>query len=305
MNEQKYLSPQTIEEAISLVSRYTAKAKIIAGGTDLVVQIKKKEVHPQVVISIAGVSALNYIKYDKETGLSIGALTPVSAIEQSDIVKSKFPVLAEAAGTLGSPMIRERATIGGNLCNAAPSADTAPALIVLGAKVKLAGARGERIIPLEEFFKGPGETALKPGEMLTEIQVPNMPPQSGAAYLKQKRRMGADLAVVGVAALVTMTGDICSSDVPYLTNTVNVRINDVKIALGAVAPTPIRAKATEAILKGNNPGEKLLEEACRAAYDECKPIDDCRSTAGYRRELVAVLTKRAVAQAIERVKLEV
>ncbi|MDP2917402.1 MAG: hypothetical protein Q8O16_05675, partial [Dehalococcoidia bacterium] len=122
---------------------------------------------------------------------------------------------------------------------------------------------------------------------------------------KQKRRMGADLAVVGVAALVTMTSDICSSDVPYLTNTVNVRINDVKIALGAVAPTPIRAKATEAILKGNNPGEKLLEEACRAAYDECKPIDDCRSTAGYRRELVAVLTKRAVAQAIERVKLEV
>ena len=252
--------------------------------------MKSREVLPEVVISICGVSDLNYISYDQATGLRLGTLTPISAIESSPIIKSKFPVLAEAAGTLGSPVIRQQATIGGNLCNAAPSADTAPALIVLGAKVKLVSAKGERLIPIEDFFTGPGKTVLKSGEMLTETQIPNMPPQSGAAYVKQKRRLGADLAVVGVAALVVKE---------------NTLLKDVKIALGAVAPTPIRVKKAEAILKGKNPNEKLLEEAGQAASAESKPIDDARSTADYRRQMVAVLTKRAVAQAIEQVKLEV
>ena len=290
MNESKYLSPKTTEEAVSLISRHKAKAKIIAGGTDLVPQMKKGEVSPQVVVSISGVSDLNYISYDQATGLRLGTLIPISAIESSPIIKSKFPMLAEAAGTLGSPVIRQRATIGGNLCNAAPSADTAPALLVLGAKMKLVSTKGERLIPIEDFFTGPGKTVLKSGEMLTEIQIPNMPPQSGAAYVKQKRRLGADLAVVGVATLVVKE---------------NTLLKDVKIALGAVAPTPIRVKKAEAILKGKNPNEKLLEEAGQAASAESKPIDDARSTADYRRQMVAVLTRRAVAQAIEQVKLEV
>lgn len=304
MNESKYLLPKTTEEAISLISRHKARAKIIAGGTDLVAKIKDREVLPEVVIDIGDISDLNYISYDKTEGLKIGTLTTVSAIESSQVIKNKFPALAEAAGTLGSPVVRRQATIGGNLCNAAPSADTAPVLIVLGAQVKLVSSRGERILPIEDFFTGPGKTALKSGEMLAEIQIPNMPPQSGAFYIKQKRRLGADLAVVGVASLVTLASAICSSDMSYITNILDVRIGDIKIALGAVAPTPIRAKKAEAILKGKTPDEKLLEEAARMASSESKPIDDARSTADYRKQMVAILTKRAVTQAIKQVKLE-
>lgn len=290
MNEVKYLSPTSTTEAISILSRYKRKAKIIAGGTDLVARMKQGEAQPEVIVSIAGVADLNYITYDLGTRLRIGALTPVSAIESSPLIKSRFAVLAQAAGTLGSPTIRQRATIGGNLCNAAPSADTAPALMVLGAKVKLSGKDGDRTVPLEHFFTGPGTTVLKYGEMLTEIQIPDMPLQSGAAYVKQKRRLGADLAVVGVAALVVKEG---------------VTIKDARIVLGAVAPTPLRAKEAETILRGKKPDSKLFEEASQAASVACKPIDDCRSTAGYRKELVAVLTQRAIAQAVEQVKLEV
>jgi carbon-monoxide dehydrogenase medium subunit len=185
---------------------------------------------------------------------------------------------------LGTPAIRNQATLGGNLCNAAPSADTAPPLLVLGAKAKIVGKEGEKTVSLGDFFVGPGQTILGQDHLLTEIQVPNILAHSGGAYVKQKRRQGADLAVVGVAALVVMEGKV---------------VKDVRIALGAVAPTPIRAKKAEEILRGKKLDQELLEKCGQTAAGEASPIDDIRGSADYRRELLAVLTKRAITQAIE------
>ena len=288
--ELQYFAPTSIEQAISLLSEYGEKSRIIAGGTDLLAQMKKEIVLPDVLINVKGIRDLDYIDCDETDGLRIGALTTIASIENSSLIRSKFSILAQAASMLGSPTIRNQATIGGNLCNAAPSADTAPALMVLGAKVKIAGVEGEKTVPIKDFFTSPGQTVIKNGEMLTEIQIPTLPLQHGEAYVKETRRRGADLAVVGVAALVIMESDI---------------LRDVKIALGAVAPTPIRAKKAEEILKGKKLGDKLLEEASQAASRESSPIDDARGSADYRRKLIIVLTKRAVKHAVEQIRLEV
>jgi CO/xanthine dehydrogenase FAD-binding subunit len=243
---------------------------------------------PDYLISIGGISELDYIKYDESSGLRIGVLANIVNIADSPLVRSKFNLLAQAASMLGSPSIRNQATLGGNLCNAAPSADTAPPLLVLGAKVKIVGVDGEKVVPLEDFFTGPGQTILGSNHLFTEIQIPNLLPHSGGVYLKQTRSQGADLALVGVAVLVVMEGKI---------------IRDVKIALGAVAPTPIRAKKAEEILKGKKLDDPILEACSRAAVNEAKPIDDVRSSADYRRKLVAVLTKRAMIQAVQQAEV--
>ena len=290
MTLQNYFAPKSVKEALSLLSEYGQKARVISGGTDLLMQMKHREVLPEYVISIGGIAELSFITYDETKGLNIGVLTNVADIANSPLVKRKFSILAQAAGMLGTPTIRNQATLGGNLCNAAPSADTAPSLMVLGAMAKIVGAASEKIIPLENFFTGPGQTILEHGHLLTEIQIPNLSPHSGGAYLKQTRRQGADLAVVGVAALVVMDGEI---------------VRDVKIVLGAVAPTPIRAKRAEAILRGHRIDDKRLEESSQAAMHEAKPIDDVRGSADYRRTLVAVLVKRAVARAIQQTQSEV
>jgi len=290
VTELEYFAPTSMEQAISLLSEYGEKSRIIAGGTDLLVQMKKEIVLPDVLINVKGIRDLDYIDYDETDGLRIGALTTIASIENSSLIRSKFSILAQAASMLGSPTIRNQATIGGSLCNAAPSADTAPALIVLGARLKIAGVKGEKTVPIEDFFTGPGRTVIKNGEMLTEVGIPKLLPRNGGAYVKETRRRGADLAVVGVAALVIMEGDI---------------LRDVKIALGAVAPTPILAKMAEEILKGKKVDDKLLEEASQAASHESSPIDDARSSADYRRKLIIVLTKKAVKQAVEKVQSEV
>lgn len=285
MSALRYFAPESIEEAISLLSQYGEKSRIIAGGTDLLVQMKNKVALPDFIVSIGGIRNLDYINYDKRSGLRIGALTAIGSIANSPLIQSKFSILAQAASSLGTPAIRNRATIGGNLCNAAPSAESAPALMVLGARVKIVGAGSEEIVPIDDLFTGPGSTIVQHGQLLTEIQIPNLPLQSRGVYLKQTRRQGADLAVVGVAVLVKMEGDI---------------LRDVKIALGAVAPTPIRAKRAEEVLRGQRLDDRLLEEASRTASCESSPIDDTRSSADYRRKLVAILVKRAVKQAVER-----
>jgi aerobic carbon-monoxide dehydrogenase medium subunit len=284
-----YVSPTSVEEAVLLLSKYGDKAKVVAGGSDVLVQMKRDALQTDVVISLSGVRGLEYIKGDQAKGVTIGALALIRDIAQSPLIKSAFPIVAQAAAMLGTPAIRNQATVGGNLCNAAPSADMAPALIVCGATAKIAGPGGVRDVPVEGFFVGPGATVLKQHEFLLEILVPGRPPRSAGTYLKHTRGRGADLAIVGVAAFVVMDGE---------------RIADMRIALGAVAPTPIRAKRAEAILRGAAISDRLLEEAAQAAADESKPIDDVRSSAEYRRTLVNVLTKRAVAQAIEQAQLE-
>jgi carbon-monoxide dehydrogenase medium subunit len=198
--------------------------------------MKRGDDVPDYLINMEGLEDLEYIRHDDKAGLRIGARTPIYAVVESSLIRDRFEIIANAARTLGTPTIRRQATIGGNLCNAAPSADMAPALIVLGAQLKTEGGDGQKVMAIEDFFTGPGETNLKRNEILTEIQVPDPIPNSKMVYLKQTRTRGADLALVGVAVMAVVDSNV---------------IQDVKIALGAVAPTPIRAKKAEAILKGS------------------------------------------------------
>ncbi len=284
MAQLEHFAPRSLKEAISLLREHGDKAEVIAGGTDLLVRMKKGDALPDFFISIEGIQELDYIKDDIKDGLRIGARTAIRSIANSTLIRERCNIIADAAGMLGTPTIRNQATIGGNLCNAAPSADMAPALMVLGAQLKFRGGDGHRVMPVEGFFTGPGQARLGGNEILTEIQVPNRPSGYRAIYLKQTRSRGADLAIVGVAALVIMDGEI---------------IKDVKIALGAVAPTPIRAKEAEEILKGKKPDDKILEACGEAASLESSPIDDVRSSAAYRKKLVKVLVKRAIKQLTE------
>lgn len=279
-----HLEAKTIEEVCSLLAKYKGKARVIAGGTDLLVSMKGREISPQYIINIKAIPNLDGINYSRKDRLLIGAMTTLAAIESSPIIGERFAILSSAAHQTGSPHIRNIGTIGGNLCNAAPSADMAPSLIGLGAKAKIKGLKGERIVTVEEFFLGPGLSILKAGEILTEIQVPNPPPHTRGVYLKLPARTAIDIAVVGVAVVVTL-------------NTKGINIADAKIVLGAVASTPIRARQAEDTIKGKALDDELIQKAAQAAADEAKPISDVRGSASYRKEMVKVLTNRALKQA--------
>lgn len=283
MDQRACFTPKSVKEAISLLSDHGEKAEVIAGGTDLLVRMKRGDAFPDYLINMEGLKELEYIRYDEKKGLRIGARTSIHAIAESPLLEDKFDIIAQAARTLGTPTIRRQATIGGNLCNAAPSADMAPALIVLGAQLKIEGSEGQKVMAVEDFFIGPGETKLKRNEILTEIQVPDPIPSSRTVYLKQTQTQGAGLALVGVAAMIVMENDV---------------ITDVKMSLGAVAPTPIRAKKAEATLKGKKQDDSLLETCAEAALQESSPIDDVRSSADYRKKLIKVLVKRALEQVV-------
>ncbi len=281
--EFDYLAPKTIDEALSHLSQYKEKARLIAGGTDLIPQLKRREGKaPRYIIDLKDIPGLDYINYNSANGLCIGALATIKAVIDSSVIRDKFGVLCQAAESMASPQVRNRGTIAGNICNAVPSADTAPALLTLDAKLKLVGPRGERIVAIEDFFTGPKQTALK-DEILLEIQVPTPSPKSEGVYLKLSPRRAMDLAMVGVAVLVIPDNGKCK---------------DIRIALGAVAPTPLRAKKAEAVLKRQSFDDNLIEKAAQAAAGEAKPIDDHRASAEYRREMVKVLTRRAIEQAI-------
>lgn len=278
-----HLEAKTIEEACSLLAKYKDKARVIAGGTDLLVSMKRREISPQYIINIKAIPNLDRMNYSQKDGLVIGALTTLAAIESSPIIQERFPILSSAAHQTAPPHIRNVGTIGGNLCNAAPSADMAPSLIGLGAKAKIKGLKGERVVTVEQFFIGPGVSTLQVGEILTEIQVPNPPSHTRGVYLKLPARTAIDIAVVGVAVVVTLDAK-------------GINIVDVKIVLGAVAPTPIRARQAEDIIKGKAISHELIEKAAQAAADEAKPISDVRGLASYRKEIVKVLTNRALKQ---------
>lgn len=277
-----YFEPGTIEEACQLLIEYKEEASVIAGGTDLLVSMKEREISPKYVINIKKIAALNYIRCNVEDTLEIGATTTLAEIEKSGLVKEKFPLVAYAAKKTGPPTIRNVATMAGNFCSACPSADAAPLLICLGAKVKIQGPDGVRIISLEDFFIDSKKSALKNGEILTEIQVPGSPDKRMGAYIKNTERSATDIAVVSAAAVITMDAN-------------NVNVVDVKIVLGATAPTPMRAIDAENIIKGKPLTDKLIEEAAQAASREAKP----RTRPDYKRNLARVLTSRALKQAIE------
>ncbi len=280
-------APKTLKEALTLLDKYQDDCKIIAGGQSLLVLMRQGLVTPKYLIDIKGISELSYIKSDKD-GLKIGALTTHRTIEKSPKMRGGFVVLAEMENRLASIQTRNWGTIGGNICHADPAGDPAPVLIALNATLKMASRKGERTMAMEDFCLDYFETALEPGELLTEIVIPAVPPHTGTAYTKFNV-IESDLATVGVAVSITLgSGDgVCK---------------DVRIALGAAAPTPMRAKKAEAVLKGKKITDNLLVEAGEIASTEAEPISDIYASEEYRRELVKVLVKRMGKEALARAK---
>lgn len=276
-----YVAPKTLDEVLKALNKHKGASRLLAGGTDLIPQLKKREIKaPEYVIDLKGISGLDTILYDGN-GLKIGPLATISSIAQSPAVQEHYPILAQAALSMASPQVRNRGTFAGNICNAVPSADSLPSLITLSASVKIKSVRKERIVPLEQFFIGPRITALKANEMVVEIMVPQQPETSRGVYLKLSPRHSMDLAIVGVAATGTCENGICK---------------DIRIALGAVAPTPVRAPTAEAVLKGRQITSALIDEAARNAVTQCSPIDDHRASREYRCDMIYVLTRRALNQ---------
>lgn len=285
------LPAATVEEAYSLLSRYGSDARLLAGGTDLFVRMKLKRSTPRILINIKGIPGLAEIRWDGGKGLRIGALASIQSIRDSAVVGSRFRVLSQAARVLGTTQIRNLATLGGNLANASPSAEFGPPLLVLEASVRCAGPGGERSIPVTGFFLAPGKSALRDDEMITEVQVPDPSPGAQAIYLKHSLRP-MDVAMAAAAVLVVLDRDVC---------------REVRIALGAVAPTPFRARRAEERLRGkrlagDSAQTDLLEEISRIAAGESSPIDDLRGYAEYRGRIVGMLVKQGLEQAIARAR---
>lgn len=280
-----YLKPKKIDELFYLLQdKRGNNYKVYAGGTDIIPKIKKRLIKvPELLIDLKGVSALDYIRYDASKGLKMGALATVACVSDSKIIKDHFPLLAQAASSIASPQIRNRATIAGNICNAVPSADSAPALLCLESRLVCSGLNGSRIVGAGEFFTGPNRTVLMPDEILQEIQVPNLPERSKGVYLKLSTRSRMDLALVGVAAILSFESGF---------------IRDARIGLGAVAPTPMRAKKAEGSLVGNSASDKAIDRAARLAAEETRPISDHRASSEYRRMMVEALVKRALHQVL-------
>lgn len=272
-----YLRPASLEEACAALAG--AGARPLAGGTDVVVQMRQAGLEPTLLVSLRDVPGLSFVELGDDLTLTIGAATPLAIVEHSPEVRSHYPAIAEAASFIGSAQVRTRATVGGNLCNAAPSADMAPILLAYGARATITDGRTERIVPLEEFFTGPGQTVLKPGELLRSVSVP--PCATGFGKYYKTFRSAMDCCTVGVAAWI---------DVDPKTSIVR----DARVALGAVAPTPIRSKACEETLIGATLDEGLIERAAAAATGDALPISDVRASADYRMTLVSVLCKRAL-----------
>ena len=289
MRRFDYFAPQSLEQAISILQDRGDGGKLLAGGTDLLVQMKEAGLHPPYVVSLRRLRELRGIAFDEGQGLRIGAMTTMAEIEQHPVVQRRYPVLADGARILGSVQTRNMATLGGNACNAAPSADTAPPLLVLGARADVAGPSGRRQVPLEGFFTGPSETILGRDDILVGFAIPTPEPLTGAYYERHTPRVEMDIAVVGVAALVTLERD-------------RNLIREARIALGAVAPTPVRAPEAEASLAGQPPSEEAFERAAELAMSAARPISDVRGSAGFRRHLVGVMTARCLRQAAERAR---
>lgn len=278
-----YVRPGSLEEACAVLADPAGAAKVVAGGTDVLVQMRASGLQPSVLVSLRDVPGLDFVRAEADGGITIGAVTPLGAIEHSPEVKERFPAVAQAAAWVGSVQVRTRATIGGNLCNAAPSADTAGILIALGAEAIVTDGLGERVVLLEDFFTGPGETVLQRGELLKAVHVPPAPARSFATYLKTFRS-AMDCCTVGVGLCATFETD---SSV----------VKEARLALGAVAPTPMRARAAEALLAGRELDEVTIAAAAAKAVEESQPIDDIRASAEYRRVLVEVMSRRVLTAA--------
>jgi len=286
MIDYDYLRPDNLEETLGLLKEHGPKATLIAGGTDVMVKIRNTKKAPEVLVSIRGLKDLKYI--DKKGGYHIGALTTHRMLEQSELVKSELSALYDGASRVGSVQVRNVATLGGNICNAAPSADTAGPLLVLDALVFMEGPEGKRSVPITEFFTGTYKTVLERDEVLTEIQIPAEMAHFGSAYWKHSRRKAMNLPILGIAVSLKLDDEI---------------ISDVRIALTVAAPTPVRAYKAEAFLKGKPLSDETLNEAGKiAASTECCTLrDSLRGEAWYRGEIIEAYVPRMARLAAERI----
>ena len=276
-----YLAPDSLDEALRLLQTRGAGARVLNGGTDLVLQMKLGNIRPESVVDVKLIPELNRLEWSRDGGLHIGGAVTLSKLLSFRALPEEYNLLLEACAVIGSGQIKKRGTVGGNLANAAPSADSAPALLCLGARVRLASATGSRTVNLEDFFSGPGRTVLADDELLVEIEVPTPPSPSAGCYLRHTTRAEMDIAVAGVASFLTAAPP-------------DRRIKQARIALGAVAPAPVRAVQTENWLAGRELGPDVVREAAERAAAEASPISDIRASADYRRHLVSVLTRRTL-----------
>jgi carbon-monoxide dehydrogenase medium subunit len=272
----KYLKPRTLEEAIELLTKIRG-SRVLAGGTDLLVDLKTGRVSAEALVDIGAIRELRGVE-DLGDRIRIGAATRLQEIVESDVVARELPLLRNAVESMGSWQIRNLATVGGNLCNASPAADTAPPLLAYEAELVIVGPRGTRVVPITKFFTGYRRTALEEGEILKEIVIGKRA-WSGWSYIKLGRRSSFTLSIVSVAVLTSTRGGV---------------LEDVRIALGSVAPTPIRAYRAEEYLRGREVSLEVLERAAEIAREEASPIDDVRASAWYRREMVYRLTLDAL-----------
>ena len=284
-----YFAPATLPEAISLLQEYqgrAAAAKVLAGGTDLFLRMRHRATTPGAVIDIKRIPELAVLSSSDSAGLHIGAAVCHADVVRHEAVRQSYGALAEAASWVGSQQTRHRGTVVGNLCNASPAADTAPALLAYRAVVRIAGPDGERDVPIERFFQGPGQTVLAPTEMVTAVVLP--PPGAHGWGFLRRTRTAIDIALVSSCAVVTASNGTCQ---------------DVSIGLGAVAPTPIRARQAEDALRGQQPTEALPRTVGQLAAAHCSPISDVRCSGDYRRSMVEVLTRRCVQSSLRMLQL--
>jgi carbon-monoxide dehydrogenase medium subunit len=279
--------PGSVDECLAALAKRGPEAKLVAGGTDLLPQLKNGLLHPACVIDISRLSELRTIAVGADGGLRLGAAVTARQIERHAQLRVAYPALAESAALVGSIQVRNLATVGGNVCNAAPSADMAPPLVALDAEAVIAGPKGRRRIPVEKFFEGVHKTALAPDELLVEFVVAAPGPRSGGSYLRHTPRRELDIAVVGVASQVTLTNGVCTK---------------ARIVLAAVATTPVRAPAAERALEGQPLTPERIEQAATLAVEAARPISDQRGSAEFRTHLVRVLTKRTLTSALARAR---
>ena len=280
-----YHSPGSLEEALALLEQFGDEAKILAGGHSLIPAMRFRLAMPENLVDINGLKDLEYIREDGGW-LAIGALTRESALEVSSTVQDRYSLLADTAAVIADPLVRNLATVGGNLAHADPANDHPATMLAYGAEIAVQGPGGARTIAVDDFFTGLFETSMASNEILTEIRIPQPGSDSGGAYIKIERKVG-DYAVSAAAVQLTLDGDTCAS---------------IRIGLTNVSPSPMRATEGEAVLTGQSVSEDLIEAVGQAASKQCDPSPDLRGSVEYKRDLTRVVTKRAIRKAVERAK---
>ncbi len=287
MHAITYDAPSTLDQALGIMKQHGENARAFCGGTDIIIQLRAGVRRTEHLVDIKNIKELRTLSFDAKKGLRLGAAVPCIEVFESELMHRHYPGLTEAAHLIGSLQIQNRASVGGNLCNGSPAADTTPALIALNARARIVGPKGDCEVPVEEFVVSPGRTVLQPGEILVELLIPPPAAHSSDAYLRFIPRNEMDIAVVGVGAAVTLDGD---------------KVTAARIGLGAVAATPLLADKAAASLIGKKLDAAALENAGRLASEKTSPIDDMRGTAEYRLHVTGVLTRRALSIAAERAK---